>query len=71
MFGIDDERCCETCRWWRPWGGGSETGICTSVTGNDYSSMDLLVEAGSARTVLVTNAEFLCRDFSALTGDDR
>lgn len=67
LFDAED-RCCETCRWWKPW--GESTGVCTSVLANEYASADLVREEGDpGRVLLVTNAEFACRDWAAGDGD--
>lgn len=58
---------CANCAWWRRYSDDSETGICTSVTRNDYGSAVLVVEGGleAPMVVLNTNEEFLCNDWEA------
>lgn len=56
---------CATCTWWRRYSEGSETGICTSVTRNDYGSAVLVTvtEHEAMPVVLNTNEDFLCNDW--------
>lgn len=58
---------CANCAWWRRYSDDSETGICTSVTRNDYGSAVLVTvtERDSLPVVLNTNEDFLCNDWEA------
>lgn len=66
-WGRPADASCANCMWWRRYSHDSETGICRSVTRNEYGGAVLVTvtERESLPVVLNTNEDFLCKDWEA------